>query len=326
MGKVHSEITPALAAFIARQRLWFVGTAPLSEGGHVNVSPKAGVSSCVVLDSHTVAYADLTGSGAETIGHALENGRITFLFVNIEEGAPLILRLHGHAKCILPEEASSQLLSAFPRHLTDCAGFRAIIWVSVTRVSTSCGYSMPEYGPPLRLRSALDEWAHHKASELGAYRRLKNSFTIDRMPSLALLKQGATATRAVLTGGYWYGEEAAPSEDAADSGACDAAPSPNAPTASSCVSADALHLILRSEARQLPPVLVPPPDEATVAFQKACTPSQEPGAGGSPTPGSVLSTRPSRQLACIALACFVSGVATVLIGQRFLASSRTRLT
>ena len=40
MGKHYEEITPALAAWIGSQPLFFVATAPLSAAGHVNSSPK----------------------------------------------------------------------------------------------------------------------------------------------------------------------------------------------------------------------------------------------------------------------------------------------
>jgi hypothetical protein len=36
MGKHYEEITPALAAWIESQPLFFVATAPLSAAGHVN--------------------------------------------------------------------------------------------------------------------------------------------------------------------------------------------------------------------------------------------------------------------------------------------------
>ena len=79
MGQPHSEITPELAAWISRQRLFFVASAPLAGDGHVNVSPK-GLDSFRVLGPREVAYLDLTGSGAETMAHLRENGRITVMF------------------------------------------------------------------------------------------------------------------------------------------------------------------------------------------------------------------------------------------------------
>src|SRR6266542_2959948 len=65
MGKLYEHITDRLEAFIERQHVFFVATAPLEESGHVNVSPK-GQDTFAVLDPHTVAYQDFSGSGAET--------------------------------------------------------------------------------------------------------------------------------------------------------------------------------------------------------------------------------------------------------------------
>jgi hypothetical protein len=44
--------------------MFFVGTAPLSGTGHVNVSPK-GMDCLRVLGPRTIAYLDVTGSGVE---------------------------------------------------------------------------------------------------------------------------------------------------------------------------------------------------------------------------------------------------------------------
>lgn len=40
MAKQYDRITPGLQSFIEAQPLFFVATAPLSEQGHVNLSPK----------------------------------------------------------------------------------------------------------------------------------------------------------------------------------------------------------------------------------------------------------------------------------------------
>ena len=75
-----SAFFPALRddhiAMIGGQSIFFVGTAPLAADGRVNVSPK-GYDTFRVIDASTVAYLDLTGSGAETAAHLAENGRIT---------------------------------------------------------------------------------------------------------------------------------------------------------------------------------------------------------------------------------------------------------
>jgi hypothetical protein len=71
MGKVHDGIGPELRAWIERQPMFFVATAPLAADGHVNVSPKGLDGTFAVLDPHRVAYLDLTGSGIETVGDAV---------------------------------------------------------------------------------------------------------------------------------------------------------------------------------------------------------------------------------------------------------------
>ena len=67
MGKVHDCIDERLRAFIAHQHVFFVATAPTGPDGRVNLSPKGIDGSFAVLDDHTVAWVDLTASGAETI-------------------------------------------------------------------------------------------------------------------------------------------------------------------------------------------------------------------------------------------------------------------
>ena len=176
MGKEYEGIAPELAAWIKAQPLFFVGTAPLAAAGHVNVSPK-GLDTLRILGPQRVAYLDLTGSGAETIAHVRENGRIVLMFCAFA-GPPKIVRLHGKAR-MLP--VSSDLRGHFPAHM----GARAIVDVAVTRVSDSCGYGVPKFGAP-EPREALDMWTQKKGAEgLAAYRRQKNARSIDDLPALA---------------------------------------------------------------------------------------------------------------------------------------------
>jgi hypothetical protein len=97
MGRTYQALDDALAAFLRAQHLFFVATAP-DRDGHVNVSPK-GLDTFAVVDTHTVAYLDLTGSGIETIAHLQQNGRITLLFCALE-GPPRIVRLYGRGRAI----------------------------------------------------------------------------------------------------------------------------------------------------------------------------------------------------------------------------------
>src|SRR3954454_19721737 len=99
MGRVYERIDDHLRDWIARQSLFFVGTAPLDAGGHINVSPKGPIGSLRVLDDRTVAYLDAYGSGTETVAHVRENGRIVVMLCAFE-GPPRILRLHGRGRVL----------------------------------------------------------------------------------------------------------------------------------------------------------------------------------------------------------------------------------
>ena len=77
MGAFHPHITPALKTFIEKQHIFFVATAPLSEHGHVNLSPKG-------LGNFRVISETQISSGNETSAHTLENGRITIMFCSFE--------------------------------------------------------------------------------------------------------------------------------------------------------------------------------------------------------------------------------------------------
>ena len=176
MGKEYAQIAPELAAWIKAQPLFFVGTAPLAASGHVNVSPK-GLDTLRVLGPQRVAYLDLTGSGAETIAHVRENGRIVLMFCAFS-GPPKIVRLHGKAAVV---QLGSELDRHFPAHM----GARAIVDVAITRISDSCGYGVPKFGKP-EPREALDLWTQKKgAGGLVDYRRQKNARSVDGLPALA---------------------------------------------------------------------------------------------------------------------------------------------
>ena len=177
MGKHYDAITPELGTWIARQKMFFVATAPLSAVGHVNCSPKAGDTLRVLADRQ-VAYVDLTGSGIETIAHLQENGRIVLMFCAFD-GAPKIVRLHGRGVVHYPGDSSFEsLIGQFPAH----PGARAIITIEVTRVSDSCGFAVPlmTFAGD---RNALEKWAENKGSDgLASYRREKNQSSIDGLP------------------------------------------------------------------------------------------------------------------------------------------------
>ena len=177
MGKVLPSLTDGLRGFIARQKLFFVATAPLA-AGHVNLSPK-GMDSFRVLGPTSVAYLDNVGSGNETAAHVLENGRITVMFCAFE-GSPLILRLYGTGRAVLPGDAEwPALASGFPSR----PGIRQIIVAELTRVQTSCGDGVPFYSYTGE-RERLVEWAVEQGTEgLAAYQRETNVRSIDDLPT-----------------------------------------------------------------------------------------------------------------------------------------------
>lgn len=177
MGTVHPCITPPVAEWIRRQHMFTVATAPLGADGHVNVSPK-GLDSLRIVDELTVAYLDYTGSGAETIAHLRENGRITLMWAAFE-GPPRIVRVHGDGEVLgLDDPRVAGLFEPGP-------GARAVIWVRANRVSDSCGYSVPLY-EYVGQRTKLGEWAEAKGpAGIAEYWLAKNATSIDGLPALA---------------------------------------------------------------------------------------------------------------------------------------------
>lgn len=178
MGKQFSAILPAHQEFILRQHLFFVGSAPLSEEGHVNLSPK-GHDCLRILSPNQVAYLDLTGSGNETSAHLLENGRVTVMFCAFE-GPPNILRLYGTGAVILP--GSSEWETLYPMFIP-LPGARQIILIDVHKVQTSCGYSVPFMSYD-KERDTLQRWSIQKGEAgLKEYRQEKNTTSIDGLPT-----------------------------------------------------------------------------------------------------------------------------------------------
>ena len=191
MGRIFDRIDDHQREWIARQALFFVGTAPRADDGHVNVSPKGPIDTLRVLDDHTVAYLDIVGSGAETIAHLRENGRIIVMLCAFQ-GPPRILRLHGRGEVLLAGEERYQALLA-------AAGFaqpavestrRAIVVVHVERIADSCGYGVPlmEYRGK---RDHMDAWARKKLhvggpDALADYQAEKNAESIDGLPAVPL--------------------------------------------------------------------------------------------------------------------------------------------
>ena len=179
MGKVLERIDDRLRAFIEAQPVFFVGTAPTGPDGHVNVSPKGLSDTFRVVDDATVAYLDLTASGAETIAHLRQNGRIVVMFCSFER-SPNVVRLHGRGRVVsLYDPQYAEWAALFP----DNPAARAVIVVDVTRVSTSCGYALPIL-EQVEERDVLTDNMRRRGPEgIKRYRRTKNAVSIDGLPA-----------------------------------------------------------------------------------------------------------------------------------------------
>jgi hypothetical protein len=189
MGKRYDEIDDHLARWIAAQALFFVGSAPLDADGHVNVSPKGPIGSLRVIGPREVAYLDIVGSGAETIAHLRENGRIVVMLCAFE-GPPRIVRLHGQGSVVLPEDPSFAALIDEARFEEPAVAEsrRAIVRVEVTRIADSCGYGVPLMSLD-GLRPHAPLWAQKKLRTGGveaieAYVARKNAVSIDGLPGV----------------------------------------------------------------------------------------------------------------------------------------------
>lgn len=184
MGQVYDQIEPWLAEWIQRQPMFFVATAPSGEGGHVNVSPKGPIGTLKLLDERTIAYLDLVGSGAETVAHLQQNGRIVVMLCAFE-GPPRIVRLHGLGE-VLPGDAIEfpEADGTLPEQR------RTVIRVSLDRISDSCGYGVPLMSYQGERRNSR-AWAEGKLAKGGPaalddYMAERNAESIDGLPALRM--------------------------------------------------------------------------------------------------------------------------------------------
>jgi hypothetical protein len=178
MGKQFAKIEPEHKAFIERQKIFFVATAP--PNGRVNVSPK-GLSSLRVLGDNEVAYLDCTGSGSETRAHlmASDDKRLTIMFCAFE-GDPVILRLYGQGQSLM---RGTQEYSALLPKFEEVPGARQIVRLAVDLVQTSCGLGVPLFDYKEERGSLIQYWTAQGLRNLRKYWRLKNMRSIDGLPT-----------------------------------------------------------------------------------------------------------------------------------------------
>lgn len=158
MAEWHEHIDDERKAFIERQHIFFVATAPSGDDGRVNLSPK-GRTLTRVLGPNLIGWLDYPGSGNETATHTAENGRITVMYCSFDATAG-ILRLYGHGRAVGFDD---------PEWLTHAEAFaddlhpyvRQAFFVDVEGVQTSCGYAVPRLDYRSE-RDSLDKWCQRK--------------------------------------------------------------------------------------------------------------------------------------------------------------------
>lgn len=179
MARAFDALSEAHRAFIARQAIFFVGSA--AAAARVNVSPKD-AASLRVLDANAVVYRDLTGSGNETAAHVGADGRLTLMFCAFE-GAPMILRLYGRGRILPVGSAGFDALLAAAFDGEAPLGTRQLVRLDVDLVQTSCGFGVPRFAYRGE-RDNLARWAAAKGPDgLAHYRRERNAVSLDGLPA-----------------------------------------------------------------------------------------------------------------------------------------------
>lgn len=159
--------------------MFFVATAPSGETGHINLSPK-GLDTFRIIDPQPVAYLDLVGSGAETIAHLRQNGRIVVMFCGFDQPRR-ILRIWGEGRALFPDTAEhAQLAPDFPQ----IPGSRSIVRVDVRKVGTSCGGGVPLMDV-VSQRDFLPTWAEKKGPDaMWEYQKQNNKVSLDGLAAM----------------------------------------------------------------------------------------------------------------------------------------------
>jgi hypothetical protein len=175
MADFTDALTADHVAMIGRQSVFFVATAAAE--GRINLSPR-GYDTFRVLSPTRVAWLDLAGSGNETNAHLLADGRITVMMCNFA-GAPLILRIYGRGRPVLPADADWPELAA---HFEILPGTRQIFDVTVESVQTSCGWGVPVMALAHE-RNTLAKYHAQQEPEKWATKYAARTHSIDGLPT-----------------------------------------------------------------------------------------------------------------------------------------------
>ncbi|MFC9648937.1 MULTISPECIES: pyridoxamine 5'-phosphate oxidase family protein [unclassified Streptomyces] len=186
MGKRYERIDGRIRTFIEEQPVFFTATAPLAADGHVNLSPKGRAGTLVVIDELTLAYLDFGGSGAETIAHLRENGRITLMWCAFT-GPPKVLRVHGRGEPVFRDDPRwREYIRLFAD--ADGPGARAIIVIRAERVSDACGFAVPFMEYREERTQHAEHFGRKTDEEFAAYCAKKDhvGVSVDGLPALPL--------------------------------------------------------------------------------------------------------------------------------------------
>lgn len=159
MADWYDHIDDERRAFIERQHMFFVSTAPSDlDAGWPNLSPK-GRTLVRVLGPNLIGWLDYPGSGNETAKHTAQNGKLTVMFCSFDATAGIV-RLYGHGRAV--DLADPELARHSEVFRDDAHPFvRQAFFVDVEKVQTSCGYAVPRY-EFREERLTLDKWCERK--------------------------------------------------------------------------------------------------------------------------------------------------------------------
>ena len=205
MGRIYDKIDDSLQRWLGKQPMFFVATAPNEHDGHINLSPKGGQGVFTVLGPTTVAYVDLVGSGAETVSHLRQNGRIVLMF-NAFSGPPKIVRLHGRGRPVPEDDTEfAALLAEFPLSAESRSEAQGVVVIEVDRIADSCGFGVPRM-ELLGERDQLRRWSEQQEAKHGEqwkarYMGVNNTASIDGLPGYDIATPSADDARALSSTG-----------------------------------------------------------------------------------------------------------------------------